>query len=557
MKGHKKQKCGNEETLEFSDGSTYIGTVYDGKPSGRGRLIVSVRHTYVGEFLDGKRHGVGVQRLPAGIVYDGHWRNGHYHGHGTLRTSDTTYTGGFYHGKYHGHGEFRGEGVYSGKWAHGNKHGTGTLTDARGTYEGTFYHNLKHGTGVQTYVDGSVYSGSWRSSQKHGLGVMTREFETYTGDWLHDKRSGYGRWESKYLGSYEGHWKRGVRHKRGTHTYTDGSVYKGCWNLGRRTGHGVMQFADGSTYRGFWFQDEMHGRGMLKEPCGHTFEGEWSSGDREGMFTETKDGETLAEGPWLCDTRHGSFRVNGKRELYLWDTKTSFKSTKHARKAVTRMMKKKDALSAEEVLRFYPELIKWSLFEKHDRQGILVHMLPQQTIDKMFRRCAYKFFRKKRFKCIERMYGCCSESLQAQIVEHAELLFDAMTREFVANPWVVGTVGYSSTTKEKLLKGLHLGEYGRCEPRNPYTRQNLNEQSGAYLNTMKIAQSVYTKVCNAVPKSIHTLAFEFEMQDFERLLRNARAANDRDTIKTLINERNEFMKRHRAESTSSDDSRCP
>ena len=555
MKGHKKPKCSSEETLMFSDGSTYIGTVYDGKPSGYGRLIMSSFELYVGEFLDGKRHGKGQQRSRRGIFYDGEWSKDKYHGHGVLRTSEYTYTGKFYNGQYHGHGELTGEESYIGEWSHGNRHGHGTLKNASGTYVGSFYYGLRHGMGMQTDADGSMYTGSWRSGNKHGLGVFTNPIETYTGHWVNNKRHGHGKWESKYLGVYEGQWKRNVRHKRGTHTYIDGSVYTGGWSYGKRVGHGIMNFSDGAVYRGFWLSDEMNGRGTFKDVDGVTFRGEWSNGDREGTFLELVDDKVVAEGSWLCDVRHGGFKIGNERALFLWGSRTEFSSVKKARKAVLKMIAQKDTLSAEEVIRFYPKLLRWSLFNKHDTHGLLVHMLEQTVVDKKFRKHAYELFLAQRYVMIERMFRLCSESLQSQIAEEQDLLFDAMTKEFVANPWVVGSVGYSEDTKQKLLEGLHLGDYGRCPPRNPYTRQTLTASSGKYLSEMKTAKQVYAKMCTVSEKTIETLAFEYNMQDYEQLLQNARAANDRDTIKHLMKERNEFIRaRRRLDSADSNDS---
>ena len=548
MKGHKKQKCVSEQTLELSDGSTYIGTVYDGKPSGRGRLIASPHDVYVGAFLDGKRHGMGKQCAPPGIVYDGEWERDTYHGYGVLRTPESVYSGRFYHGKYHGYGELSSDESYAGEWSHGSKHGPGTLTNSAGTYIGSFYYNLRHGNGVQTSTDGSVYSGSWRSGYKHGTGVHTSLFETYTGSWVNNKRQGHGKWQSNYLGTYVGHWKRNLRHKRGTHTYLDGSVYTGGWSYGKRTGYGVMQYADGAVYSGFWLKDDHNGRGTLKEASGRAFKGQWANGEREGMFEETMHGNVVSEGPWLCDVRHGAFKVGGGRALYLWGVETTFGTVKEARAAVQRLLSQKDALSAEEVIMFYPKLCTWSLFYKYDASGIVLHMLPPELVDAKFRKYAYKLFRAKRYAFVERMFRLCSDALQEQIVDTIDVLFDAMTKEFVANPWVVGDVGYSVATRDKLLEGLHLGEFGRCPPKNPYTRQALTPTSGTFLSELKMAKSVYSKMCKAGPKTIETLAFEYNMQDYEQLLKNAREANDRATITRLMKERNALITRRRSDS---------
>ena len=40
---------------------------------------------------------------------------------------------------------------------------------------------------------------------------------------------------------------------------------------------------------------------------------------------------------------------------------------------------------------------------------------------------------------------------------------------------------------------------------------------------------------------IREIARSFDLQDFEELLKNAREANDRDTIKRIMKERNEYI----------------
>lgn len=558
MKGHKKQKCEKQQTLDFSDGSVYIGTVYDGKPSGKGRLYVRPDNYYSGCFLAGRKHGYGRQIGPNGLVYDGDWQNDRYHGRGELKTPDTKYVGQFKNGKYHGDGVYSigNEIEYDGQWSNGQKHGEGTLKNTHGTYVGHFYFNLKHGKGVQTEPDGSVYSGSWRSGYKHGAGVYSNAFESYTGSWSNNKRHGRGKWVSKFLGTYEGQWKRNVRHRKGTQVYIDGSVYVGGWSYGKRTGHGVMNYSDGSVYTGFWCDDVWNGQGCL-ERGGRTFRGEFTGGEREGHFVESENGTIVSEGPWLCDLRHGCFMEGSVKKLYLWGRAPEFESPKDARKAVCRMLKIKDCLSAEEVLLFYPKLVKWSLFYKHDHGGVLLHLMGQSTVEKKLKKHAYELFKQKRYVFIQRLFALCSEETKTNVSNGVEVLFDKMTHEFVANPWVVRGQGYSKETRKKLLAGLHLGEFGRCPPRDPFTRKALTESSGEYLSDGHEAKSVYKQFSKSmtVSKPIVELAFEYDMQDFEAQLKNAREVGDRHTITRLMKERNEFIQRHRSDSICSDD--CP
>jgi hypothetical protein len=541
MKGHKKKACKKEQTVYF-DG-VYTGSTYNGIPSGKGTLYVDKHNNYKGEWLNGKRHGYGIQYKRGGYTYKGKWQNDKYHGHGELTTSDFTYTGVFRHGKYNGNGYLfmNPNHYYKGNWSRGLKHEYGVYVSTSGKYEGEFYYNLKHGTGNFIDTNNNTYRGQWRSSHRHGKGIYTTQDETYTGDWANDCKHGTGRLMSIYTGLYNGQWKRGKRHNKGKQIYLNGSIYTGGWSNGLKTGHGIMNYNDGSKYVGFWLKDEYNGRGVLTVD-GITYTGEWNSGEREGLFEES-DGNYVKSGSWICDLRHGSFKTVTTNkinvELYLWGTKTDF-TEKKARKAVQKMLAKRDYLSAEEVLRFYPSIVKWRLFKKWDENGTLLCFLDKKTIRQKFQKYAYDLFKEKRFMFIEKLFSL------SDFGEFPSVLFDCITHAFVANPWLVGSQSYSEQTKKKLLDGLHLGELGRCPPRDPFTRQEITESSGKWLDKTGQAKSVYRKFVLEIakPEEISELSFFYDMEDFEDSIRNAMQSNDRETIQLLMKERNEFIQLH-------------
>jgi len=188
---------------------------------------------------------------------------------------------------------------------------------------------------------------------------------------------------------------------------------------------------------------------------------------------------------------------------------------------------------------------------------VLLHLMGQSTVEKKLKKHAYELFKQKRYVFIQRLFALCSEEAKTNVSNGVEVLFDKMTHEFVANPWVVRGQGYSKETRKKLLAGLHLGEFGRCPPRDPFTRKALTESSGEYLSNGREAKSVYKQFSKSMTaeKPIVELAFEYDMQDFEVQLKNAREVGDRHTITRLMKERNEFIQRHRSDSICSDD--CP
>lgn len=544
MKGHKKSRCEQQKTIEFPNGSVYTGTVYDGQPSGCGQLVFGDL-VYNGEFSHGKKHGHGVESGD-GYEYIGHWSQDLYHGHGQLNKVDGSfYKGSFHTGTYHGYGSLKnGQQSYDGHFCHGIYHGEGTLVDTGCIYKGSFYYGLKHGDGVLTERNGNVYSGRWRKGKRDGLGMYTTPDGTYTGHWSRDLQSGHGTWVSNYHGEYVGYWKKGLRHNKGQQTYRNGSVYVGGWSKGKKTGYGEQTWPDGTSYKGFWLGDEFHGRGVLLE-SGHSYEGDWNSGLREGNFIERRPDGIISEGKWINDVRHGTFIEAGKRKLYLWGRVPNFKSTKTARSAAIRNLRHREFVSAEAILQFYPRLLAWAFLYKYDQDGMCLSIVPQESIHKWLQKYAWTLFKKKRYVFLEHLVDRCAPGRLAYCQEVCSELYDQLTGDFVANPWIVHNVSYSEATKTKLLEGLHLGELGRCPPKNPFTRQALTTKSGTYLSSLpiKYARKIYTTFMEHIDKTpeIREMAYSFDLEDFEISLKNARDARDIGTIRRLLTERDMFI----------------
>ena len=257
------------------------------------------------------------------------------------------------------------------------------------------------------------------------------------------------------------------------------------------------------------------------------------------MFEES-NGEYVKTGSWVCDLRHGSFKTVFDQktivELYLWGYKTDF-TKKTATQAVKKMLSKRDYLSAEEVLRFYPSIVKWKLFKKWDQNGTLLCFLDKKTIRRKFQKHAYDLFKHKRYLFIERLFAL------SDFGQIPSVLFDCITHNFVANPWRVGSQSYSEQTRNKLLEGLHLGEMGRCPPKDPFTRQEITASSGTWLDETTQAKSIYRDFVLQIANPEEELSL-VQMQDFEDSIRNAMQLNDRETIQLLMKERNKFIQLH-------------
>lgn len=545
MKGHKKRNCREDVRLE-SDGRVYIGSVYEGVPSGRGRLEME-NSTYIGFFLAGKKHGTGTEVTSVGRTYTGEWENDKYHGPGRLVYGDRRVREGtFYHGRLHGFGTaVTTVSSYVGQFHHGIRQGQGTLTTHSGVYVGTFLYGEQHGRGCFTWTNGDIYSGNWRRGMRYGIGLMTDATSTYTGNWRRDLRHGLGTCVCTQTGVYEGQWKKGRRHNQGTQTYANGVQYVGGWCRGEKTGHGTQRWPNGDHYVGFWSSGTYCGRGMLTL---HdvTYTGEWSDGKRWGMFVETRVDGTRWSGPWSDDVRLGIFYgPDNKRRMYIRDTLISFDHVYEAKEAIKRAIGVGEIECAMVIGEFYPSIVSWSFLFDCDQNGRLLELATREQIHLWTQKHSWTLYRKGRYAFIEALVSRSSHERIQRVAERVPELFDQITHDFVADPWMVHSVSYSAATKTKLLRGLHLGEFGRCPPKDPFTRQLLTESSGTYLHekAVSVARKVYCAFMGASEDmpTMREMAYSFDLEDFELSLRNARAAKDTATIRRLMKERNLFI----------------
>ena len=93
--------------VECDDGSSYVGSLHDGKFHGRGRYRYASGDEYEGEFRDGRFHGRGIYRFADGGSYEGEFSDDQFNGMGIYRyASGEVYVGEFRNGELHGSGEF-------------------------------------------------------------------------------------------------------------------------------------------------------------------------------------------------------------------------------------------------------------------------------------------------------------------------------------------------------------------------------------------------------------------------------------------------------------------
>lgn len=72
------------ETIQYANGTRYIGELREGKPHGKGNLYYSNGSRYEGAFENGEKHGIGVHEWTNTVRYEGSWRGGKKEGEGVL-----------------------------------------------------------------------------------------------------------------------------------------------------------------------------------------------------------------------------------------------------------------------------------------------------------------------------------------------------------------------------------------------------------------------------------------------------------------------------------------
>lgn len=159
-------------TLNYDDGSIYVGELRYGVPNGQGTMTYSSGTVTVGEFKDGTLNGQGSAKNGRGYSYIGQWKNGQYDGQGTL---------------VFGLGDFEGL-IYTGEFKEHKQSGEGTYTWPNGdVYVGEVKDNQLNGQGTMTWADGSVYVGEFRDNQRNGQGTYIYENGiVQNGIWLKD-----------------------------------------------------------------------------------------------------------------------------------------------------------------------------------------------------------------------------------------------------------------------------------------------------------------------------------------------------------------------------------
>ncbi len=237
-------------TIVLSDGSSYTGTLRDGRPHGTGRLVSATAGTYEGAFVAGHREGEGDQTWPGGDRYVGTFRSDAPHGRGTTRFAN----GDRYEGGYD-HGRFDGQGVL--------------VTAAGYRYQGAFKAGRREGRGQATFPNGDRYEGEFRADVPAGTGAMHyASGDRYEGGFAGGRPSGRGKYTFAGGARYEGEFHDGEMSGLGTYYHPNGDRHEGLFEAGAASGAGVYFFAGGARFEGTFSQKGRAATGFMIDASG-------------------------------------------------------------------------------------------------------------------------------------------------------------------------------------------------------------------------------------------------------------------------------------------------
>ena len=214
----------NPCTINFPDGTKYIGTIINNEITGKGVYTFEDGSTYNGEVLNGLRDGFGSYKTLDGIFYEGEWKNGLKHGKGKIIQGNMELEGEWTNGILNGKCRI--------KWKTGN------------IFDGKLINNSMNGNGYMIWFNrNEKYTGMWKNNLQNGYGIHI---------WYDTKN------ENKFFRDrYVGHWKDGKRDGYGQFYYSNGNIYEGQWKNNQKEGFGIFYYQDRTKYVGYFKSDNL------------------------------------------------------------------------------------------------------------------------------------------------------------------------------------------------------------------------------------------------------------------------------------------------------------
>lgn len=201
----------------YADGWIYSGAMLDGRPAGRGELVMPGGHRVVGEFSP-KRvvTGAAERHLPDRSKYTGPLAADFSpSGQGQRVAADGSVTVAVFKTTgAEGSGDIRyANGIlYRGAIAAGLPAGQGEMTWPDGArYQGAFTRGLPHGQGTLTFANKTRYSGSFLAGLPDGEGEIGFTEGSYVGSLANALPEGAGNWHAASKARFKGTYRRGLR----------------------------------------------------------------------------------------------------------------------------------------------------------------------------------------------------------------------------------------------------------------------------------------------------------------------------------------------------------
>lgn len=99
------------ETIQYANGTRYIGELRGSKPHGKGCIYYSNGSHYEGSFEQGEKSGTGIHEWTNTVRYEGHWRDGKKEGEGALIFPDGSRLNGTFRDDVYVQGQLWKDGV--------------------------------------------------------------------------------------------------------------------------------------------------------------------------------------------------------------------------------------------------------------------------------------------------------------------------------------------------------------------------------------------------------------------------------------------------------------
>ena len=174
-----------------------------------GKITWSDGSSYLGSMFNGSRHGFGKQHFEDGIVFDGEWKYDKIGDQGAMIfPNGDEYLGTFVNEEINGIGTilYKDGTSYSGEWRYGMPNGKGYLIRSdKSKFVGTFQNGLRVGDGMLVWESADTLRGTWKAGNLDGKAT----FAFQNNDQL------------------ESFWKAGNLNTKGIYSFKDGKTFKG------------------------------------------------------------------------------------------------------------------------------------------------------------------------------------------------------------------------------------------------------------------------------------------------------------------------------------------